>query len=83
MSKTKVFWIVFILATIISFLIGNSMIRESFLSAVGRDLTYNQSKSLWDGNSGSIQFLIFGGSIVVGLILGGIASALKSNNQEK
>jgi len=82
MSKKKVFWIVFYIATIISFLIGISMIRESFLSAVGRDLTYSQSKSLWDYNSTGIQFLIFGGSIIVGLILGGIASALKSKSQE-
>ncbi|MBI9070139.1 MAG: hypothetical protein JEY94_00985 [Melioribacteraceae bacterium] len=81
MSKTKVFWLVFIITTIISFIIGSSMVRESFLSAVGRDLSYSQSKSLWDGNSGGIQFLIFGGSIVIGLILGGITSALKSKSQ--
>ncbi len=74
MKKSHIFLIVFLISAILSFLIANSIIRESFMSEVGRDLNYNDTKELWENNSYGVHGILIIGSLIIGAILGGIST---------
>ena len=83
MKKSHLFWLVFIVATIFSYLIGISLTKDSFMNDVGRYQTYSSSNEIWEHDfKDSPQGIVVVFSIIVGLIVGGISTLFKPSSKD-